>query len=197
VTLPQNDLNAVVLSGGGAHGAYEVGVLKALLTAATWTTGGVPLDPNVITGTSIGAYNAAVLMSRLDMEDPQAVADYLEDVWVNVIPRDNVTNHTHVFRFRANPAELLGSLPRHPVAASAAFGNDVVFFAQDWFHRGMSFFTSAGAGSLVERSLDQVDLSTLITREPSEWLLRATILLENLRRSRRLLFIAMTNWESG
>jgi predicted acylesterase/phospholipase RssA len=49
--LRQNDVKAVVLSGGGAHGAYEVGVLKALMSGASWTTDNVPLDPNIITGT--------------------------------------------------------------------------------------------------------------------------------------------------
>ena len=47
---------ALVLSGGGAKGAYEVGVLEALcehpLLANSWS---------IITGTSIGAMNAGAL----------------------------------------------------------------------------------------------------------------------------------------
>ena len=46
----------LVLSGGGARGAYQVGVLKALAEA---TAGPIPFP--VITGVSVGAINAAVL----------------------------------------------------------------------------------------------------------------------------------------
>src|SRR5437773_12083667 len=101
---PQNNIKAIVLSGGGAHGAYEVGVLKALLTGKTWMTSYAPFDPDVVSGTSIGACNAAALVSQLEVEDPAAVASYLEYLWVDVIPRDGDTGHNHVYRFRGNPA---------------------------------------------------------------------------------------------
>src|SRR5574340_349948 len=44
---------AFVLSGGGARGALQVGALKALLEAG--------LQPDMLTGTSIGAVNAAFI----------------------------------------------------------------------------------------------------------------------------------------
>src|SRR6266403_61715 len=47
---------AVVLQGGGALGAYEYGVLKALYEARPGFT------PAVVTGVSIGAITAAVLV---------------------------------------------------------------------------------------------------------------------------------------
>jgi NTE family protein len=53
-------LCALVLPGGGARGAYQVGVLKAL--AEVSTPGGNPFA--VICGTSAGAINAAVLASH-------------------------------------------------------------------------------------------------------------------------------------
>ena len=53
---------AITLSGGGAYGAYEVGVLKALMGGHASVTGGEPLDPRIFTGTSAGAYLAAVLL---------------------------------------------------------------------------------------------------------------------------------------
>ena len=195
--LRQNDIKAVVLSGGAAHGAYEVGVLKALMTGASWTTGNVPLDPDIITGTSIGAYNGAVLTSRLEIEGPEATIKFLEDIWANVIPRGTDGAPNQIYRFRGNPGELLhpGAVVRHPVRTAASFGRDAAFFAQDFLRRGMNFF--AASGPLLERSLEMIDLSTLFSRDPSEPLLRNTVVLENIRRSQRLLFLAVTDWNSG
>ncbi|MEM6457651.1 MAG: patatin-like phospholipase family protein, partial [Acidobacteriota bacterium] len=48
----------LAFAGGGASGAYAVGVARALLEG-TDTTGGRPLDPAVIAGTSVGAVNAS------------------------------------------------------------------------------------------------------------------------------------------
>lgn len=47
---------AIILQGGGALGAYECGVLETLYQA--W---GKDFTPEVITGISIGAVNAAIL----------------------------------------------------------------------------------------------------------------------------------------
>src|SRR3954470_13672753 len=59
---------ALVLAGGGARGAYEIGALRALLP---W------LDeqgqrPDVMVGTSIGALNAAFLAARAE-NDPETL----------------------------------------------------------------------------------------------------------------------------
>ncbi|MGH2979278.1 MAG: patatin-like phospholipase family protein, partial [Solirubrobacterales bacterium] len=65
----------LVLAGGGARGAYEVGALSELLPR-------LPEEerPNVIVGTSVGAINAAYLAGTADMP----VAEALErgcDIW--------------------------------------------------------------------------------------------------------------------
>jgi NTE family protein len=195
--LSQNAITAVVLSGGGAHGAYEVGVLKALMSGASWTTGNVPLDPHILTGTSIGAYNASVLVSCLKSEGPAEAVRYLEDLWINVIPRGGNGAPNHIYRFRGNPGELLHpeAVLRHPARVAASFGRDAAFIAEDLLRRGMNFFASPGG--LLQRSLGLVDLSTFISRDPSESLFRNTITLENLRNSTRLLFLAATDWRTG
>lgn len=51
---------ALVLSGGGARGAYHIGVIQALVEAG-WMEDGQ--GPEIIAGTSIGAINAAALAS--------------------------------------------------------------------------------------------------------------------------------------
>jgi NTE family protein len=58
---------------GGARGAYEVGVLSALLPA-------LPEDerPTLIVGTSVGALNAAYLASRIDLPVEQLLAGAIE-----------------------------------------------------------------------------------------------------------------------
>jgi NTE family protein len=53
---------ALVLSGGGARGAYHIGVIEALVQAG-WMQDG--RGPDIIAGTSIGAINAAALASGL------------------------------------------------------------------------------------------------------------------------------------
>ena len=55
------DKSALVLSGGGAYGTYEVGVIKALFEGNCPSTSGVRLDPEVDSGTSVGNYNAVFL----------------------------------------------------------------------------------------------------------------------------------------
>jgi NTE family protein len=65
---------ALVLSGGGARGAYQVGVLKALSEKMPG-----PLPFGVVTGVSVGAINAAVIAERAD--DFPAGAAKLEALW--------------------------------------------------------------------------------------------------------------------
>jgi NTE family protein len=67
---------ALVLPGGGARSAYQVGVLKAI---AEWCPPGAPLPFDVLCGTSAGAINAAVLAARAGNVQ-RATAD-LADVW--------------------------------------------------------------------------------------------------------------------
>ena len=50
----------LVLSGGGAKGAYEVGVWQALEEA------GIASNITAISGTSVGAINAALFATRPD-----------------------------------------------------------------------------------------------------------------------------------
>lgn len=63
---------AFVLGGGGALGAHEVGMLKALLAAG--------LRPDLVVGTSVGAINGAVVAA-----DPSpAAVDRLASLWTGL-----------------------------------------------------------------------------------------------------------------
>jgi NTE family protein len=70
------DHDALVLSGGGARGAYQVGVLKAI---AEWLPPDAPCPFEVLVGTSAGAVNAAALAARSG-SFREGVA-HLEQVW--------------------------------------------------------------------------------------------------------------------
>lgn len=70
---------ALILSGGGARGAYHVGVVQAL-TELGWMPDG--RGPDIIAGTSIGAINAAAIASGLSVAQLRAawLAMHTEDV---------------------------------------------------------------------------------------------------------------------
>ena len=60
-----------VLSGGGSRGAYEAGIIHYLRTDLARRLGRhVPID--IVTGTSVGAINAAFLAATMDNPDSQA-----------------------------------------------------------------------------------------------------------------------------
>jgi len=56
---------AVVLSGGGAKGAYQVGVLKALRERG--------VVPDIYCGTSVGAFNGGMLASGRTLDEVEAL----------------------------------------------------------------------------------------------------------------------------
>lgn len=72
---------ALVLSGGGARGAYEVGVLDYVLRTLPRHLGR-PVRFDVITGTSVGALNAAWLAATSD--EPAVGIRGLKEVWQRI-----------------------------------------------------------------------------------------------------------------
>ncbi len=75
-TGPGRPRIALMLPGGGARSAWQVGVLKAI---AGWFPAGSPLPFPVVSGTSAGAINAAVLAANGDAFDRGAAE--LARVW--------------------------------------------------------------------------------------------------------------------
>ncbi|RAL21116.1 hypothetical protein DL240_13355 [Lujinxingia litoralis] len=69
---------ALVLSGGGARGAYEVGTLRYIMHALPADLGYSPRF-DIVCGTSVGAINAAWVAATLD--DPHYCAARLEHLW--------------------------------------------------------------------------------------------------------------------
>lgn len=79
---------ALVLAGGAARGAYEVGVVQYLLEDISRAIGRpVPFD--VLCGTSVGALNVCGL-AAFAHEDPKARASRLDTVWTSLRIEDLV-----------------------------------------------------------------------------------------------------------
>ena len=89
---PTANSHGIVLSGGGALGSFELGVLQVLARK------GLP-PPSVITGTSVGGFNAAVIACELgDGKSVAEAVDTISQIWLK-----NIAGGYHdngVFRFR-------------------------------------------------------------------------------------------------
>src|SRR5579885_203358 len=185
--------HAVVLSGGGGFGAFEVGVLRALAGGKSPSTGGVPLKAEIFPGTSLGAYNAAALTSKGQLDDQAAVA-HLEELWLNRIAGTLTENG--VLRIRGNPLSIFRSdLLRDPMRPVMEASSDALFLGREAAKRLTYFMRSQE--SLARRAMEMFDIGQLICMDPLERLVRDTISLDELRQSNKILKIAATNWLTG
>ncbi len=78
---------ALVLSGGGARGAYEAGTIRYIMEVLPDSLGKRPRF-DIICGTSVGAINAAWLAATLD--DPGHCVRHLERHWRSLVFSDVV-----------------------------------------------------------------------------------------------------------
>ena len=97
------------MQGGGSLGAYECGVFKTLAKL------GIKFD--IISGTSIGAINAAIIAGSKNNDDP---ASQLEDFWLNVA--ETIT-----------PSELSDSVRCMVSSMHAAMYGNLKTFMPLWF----------------------------------------------------------------
>ena len=81
VANAQNEkCHALVLSGGGAHGAYEAGVLYAFLNSKKSKA---DFAYDVIAGASAGSINA-IAMGLFAVGDEIAMVEFMTDTWQNL-----------------------------------------------------------------------------------------------------------------
>jgi len=73
---------ALILSGGGARGAFEAGVLKVILKK---------IQPDLIIGTSVGSLNAASVALGFDTNS-------IEEYWLKLRKKDTFKVNPLVFR---------------------------------------------------------------------------------------------------
>lgn len=193
-TGSQRPRQAIILSGGGANGAYEVGILKALFSGKC--RGVTAPEPEFFFGTSVGSYNAAFLVSQWGEFGSAAVSN-LERTWFEEISGGAGSNG--VFRFRGDPGYFLDPsvyVPNPFRPLMELFG-DGAYLTWEGVQRAVDV-VSRREESLRERITKFFDFSAFVSTEPWEQTIRRTINFASIRaeETRRLAVFA-TNWATG
>ncbi|HSS49984.1 MAG TPA: patatin-like phospholipase family protein [Thermoanaerobaculia bacterium] len=187
----------IVLSGGGATGAYEVGVVKALLNGKVPVAAERPFVPDICAGTSIGSFNAAFLVSHLAEFGPGAAGN-LDEVWRYRLAEGPFRSYDNgVFRLRGNPFTYFNPLSfvPDPFTSVAEFFRDSTSLAWD----GLNQIVGAARveGSWLQRLAMLVDLSAFIDLDPFHRTMQETLSFPNIRATAVKLRVAATNWTTG
>jgi predicted acylesterase/phospholipase RssA len=194
---PNGTKHGVILSGGGANGAYEIGVLQALFAGKSEATHGEPLDPDVFVGTSVGAYNAAFLVSRWSDYGTAAIAS-LEQTWLDYVSSSRHKPHNGVFRIRNSPREFIEPINfiLNPLQPFKHLIEDSATLAWDGLGRIVNLGT-AQAKPLLERVVELFDFTSFVSLEPFRQTVSETVWFQEIRQSQKELLIITTNWELG
>jgi predicted acylesterase/phospholipase RssA len=184
----------LVLSGGGAFGAYEVGVIRALCGGLCPVTSGAALDAEVFAGTSVGNFNAAVL--AMNHGGACASADRLQDIWLNRIADNDDGRGNGVYRIRGHFENYFDHrIPGSPLEQLKRLAGDLTTFGGYAVRTTERFLASSGR--LSRRMAGLVDLSVLLDTEPFARLVEETIEPGVLRASAKWLTVTATNWGTG
>lgn len=186
---------AMVLSGGGAYGAFAVGVLKTLFAGRSPATNYEPLAADIFTGTSVGAFNAALMVAQ-SAQGCLDAALYLENVWLEMVADRPGRCGNGIFRLRGNPADLIDSnCLREPVTMAARFAGDSLAIGGYLLGRTANFLASSS--SLEDRVMASVNVGSFVDVSPFHDLLHTLIDEQAIRESARRIHITATNWIEG
>ena len=188
--------HALVLSSGGVLGAYEIGVIKALFKGESATTDYTQLNPGIVCGSSIGAFNAAFLVSQLDETDWVTAVERLEQVWLDSIAPTHGRNGA--YRIRGNPLELLDvrNLFSDPGQYLSQVAEDGAFLIKDGVKRIVNFAESDNV-PLPERMIRFLAPGSFTSTAPFRRLIEKEIDFEKIRRSKIKLKIIATDWQQA
>jgi predicted acylesterase/phospholipase RssA len=193
--MSQPQETALVLSGGGAYGAFSVGVMKVLFAGRSPATGYKPLEAGIFTGTSVGAFNASVMAGHPN-ESCLETAFRLEKLWLDQMSGSSGEYGNSVFRLRDNPLDYLGPDGlRNPAQLGGQFIDDLLATSVYLVSRTANFLASSRP--LVDRILTTVNISSFIDSRPCHELLRRVIDEQAIRESPKKLEIIATNWITG
>jgi NTE family protein len=183
--------HAVVFSGNGYNAAYEAGVLKAILHGVSPSTRGEKIQPDIYAGTSVGAYNAAFMVSRSEHSDIDAV-EKLEQNWhAGVTPR-----------FRANPFDYMDPrfYLRDPVTPLVNLGRDALCISRDLARRAGDLFASFDPTrpfTAFQKQIIDFEWDILADMTPTSGMVYSNIALDPLRKSPKKLRITAADWKKG
>lgn len=196
MTDPQGRTVGLVLSGGGANGAYAVGVLKALFAGKSVATRNQLLDPDVLLGTSIGSFNASFLASQWDEYGASAVTN-LERVWLETLAAD-ASGQNGGYRFRGDPSYYLDprSYMPNPLRPFMQFAEDSAAIGWDGVQRAVRLTTSRNE-TLRERLANLFNFPSFVSVDPWERTIVDTVNFEAIRRTAKQLCVVATNWTTG
>jgi NTE family protein len=186
--------SAVVLSGGGAYGAYEIGVIKALFAGKSPSTSGEALDPDVFVGTSVGGFNAAILAMCKD--GPAASIEHLESIWKDQVSDKGDGHGNGVYRIRGNPAAYFDPrLPGSPLEPLQRLIADTTSVGKAVVPRVLHFLWPEGR--LMERIEGLVDISAFLNADPFCHLVESQVEPATIRQSGKVLRVMATDWVNG
>lgn len=186
---------AFVLSGGGAKGAYAVGVMRAVLSGAAPTSDPASREPAIYSGTSVGAFNAAVMASQPG-RPAVAAAERLAELWLTRVASTLGGCGNGVFRLRGLPVqELDPGCFLHPLRGAFDFTRDSVYLSCQAAIRGLLFATSTQ--NLTTRIFEAIDVAAFIDDEPLTRLIHSAIDYPGLLSSGKAVWVVASNWENG
>ncbi|SRR5216683_6322764 len=186
---------ALVLSGGGAYGAFAVGALKTLFAGRSPSTGYQPLVTGILTGTSVGAFNAAVLAENR-RGDLLARANALENIWTERIAERPGQCGSTVFRLAGNPSDYFDpSCLRSPDRVAKNFFGDGFTIGRYVIERTANFLASDL--SLPQRMIGLANLGSFIDNSPFREMLGSVISEQNIFASDQRVQIVATDWIAG
>jgi NTE family protein len=186
---------AVVLSGGGAYGAFAVGVLKVLFSGRSPATRYQICDADIFTGTSVGAFNAAVMVMKPG-ESSYATAMRLQDIWLNDIAERPGRCGNGVFRLRGDALQYLtpeGLLNFFDPLRQ--LGSDTVALGRYALTRTANLIMSQT--SIESRTIGLINIGDLLDSSPYKETLLRVIEPSGILTTTKQLRIIATNWFTG
>lgn len=188
---------AVVLSGGGSHGAYEVGVLQALFHGESPSTGCQPLRADILTGASVGAFNAAYMVCH-DHHGQDRAADLLAQTWREQVADNPSRCGNGVYRLRGEIADYLDPrcLMGDPLGVLSRGIEDSTVIARNLSSSAWRLMQSGGLPT-VQDFIEDFDLAAYLSIQPLEQLIRRNIDPDRIAQSERQLRVISANWKEG
>lgn len=187
-------VEALVLSGNASYAAYEVGVTLALFSGQSAGTSFKPLHPLILSGTSAGGLNAA-LLATLFNGDFLAAGRELEQIWLRRIGRSPADCEQSAYRVRLRALFNPECVVEQPIKSLTEVSRDTAYLAGQVFHRAVNLVR--GKDSIEHRLADGLDVGMFVSAEPMHRLIRETINLPKLRHTQLRLRIVATNWRTG
>jgi predicted acylesterase/phospholipase RssA len=188
--------DAVVLTGSGANAAYEVGVLKGLLSGPWGKDANSAIRPFCYSGTSCGALNSAVMASMANLS-PEIALERLESMWMDRIAL-SAGSATGLFRIRWDPTQYANK------KYLADFAKPMIDLGLDFLHVAKEVtqriaVSASNSGSLADSIVQLGEFSELLDITPLRQTVRDMIDTQQIAANEEIckLRITAVDWQKG